>query len=440
MGYVSERTGKERRIRGKNFRAWARVAGWPAKTKAFYHQDDAWEWVNRTEAAIRAELSGEMRILDRVPSSFRSGTVGAALDLYAHIAKQGLMEKTWRDCEEPIIERWRSHNFARMALDDLRRHHITLWIKKSQKEGVSGGTIRRRLNVLSLSIKYAIDDWRLNIMNPAADHGVPKAKSKRRRPNAEEKAKLYKYAQQSNSPVIYWALRWAEECGMRRAEIANLRPGNIDLSGDMPVLTLPHTKNGNPRSYRMWPELVDLYKQIRRVFGPQNFVFGGIKPGTITQALQRIRKQAGVSTSVSFHSFRYEANSWMVEAGVPRKLRMEIIGHLDDDMSDHYTQFSDEAASIMSKASRHKSRAQPPKPKASKSLKDLSRDDLERLVWTRPASQLAEEMGVSGTALAKRCEREGISKPPRGFWARVRSGMIEHPDGVPVRPISKLAL
>lgn len=52
----------------------------------------------------------------------------------------------------------------------------------------------------------------------------------------------------------------------------------------------------------------------------------------------------------------------------------------------------------------------------------LTREELYRLMWERPASRLAKEFGISDVALGKLCRRMGIPKPPPGYWARVEAG------------------
>jgi hypothetical protein len=53
-------------------------------------------------------------------------------------------------------------------------------------------------------------------------------------------------------------------------------------------------------------------------------------------------------------------------------------------------------------------------------------EDLRRLVWEIPSSSLAKQIGVSDKAVEKRCKRLGISKPPRGYWAKRASGAKEN--------------
>lgn len=63
----------------------------------------------------------------------------------------------------------------------------------------------------------------------------------------------------------------------------------------------------------------------------------------------------------------------------------------------------------------------------------LSFEELERLVWSMPTTKIAEQFGVSDSAVGKRCRAVGIKKPAPGFWARVGAGKIPHPNGSPPR-------
>lgn len=43
---------------------------------------------------------------------------------------------------------------------------------------------------------------------------------------------------------------------------------------------------------------------------------------------------------------------------------------------------------------------------------------LAKLVWAKPSTIIAKELGVSDTAIKKRCRARGIPKPPRGYWTQ----------------------
>lgn len=52
----------------------------------------------------------------------------------------------------------------------------------------------------------------------------------------------------------------------------------------------------------------------------------------------------------------------------------------------------------------------------------ISRKNLFSLIWERPISKVAPELGLSGNGLAKLCRRHGIPVPERGHWAKLAHG------------------
>lgn len=49
---------------------------------------------------------------------------------------------------------------------------------------------------------------------------------------------------------------------------------------------------------------------------------------------------------------------------------------------------------------------------------------LEKQVWEMPSTQLAKLYGVSDRMIGKWCDKFGISKPPRGYWAKCKQGLV----------------
>lgn len=60
-------------------------------------------------------------------------------------------------------------------------------------------------------------------------------------------------------------------------------------------------------------------------------------------------------------------------------------------------------------------------------LTSPTREELEALVWSMPTVKVAEILGISDVAVAKRCKKLGIDKPPRGYWAKMTAGKISSP-------------
>ena len=49
---------------------------------------------------------------------------------------------------------------------------------------------------------------------------------------------------------------------------------------------------------------------------------------------------------------------------------------------------------------------------------EIDKDVLEKLLWQYPTSHISKMFGVSDKAIEKRAKKFGLSKPPRGYWAK----------------------
>ena len=50
---------------------------------------------------------------------------------------------------------------------------------------------------------------------------------------------------------------------------------------------------------------------------------------------------------------------------------------------------------------------------------NIPKEELQQLVWEMPTSKIAKLFSVSDSAIAKRCRKFSIDKPPRGYWAKI---------------------
>ena len=68
-------------------------------------------------------------------------------------------------------------------------------------------------------------------------------------------------------------------------------------------------------------------------------------------------------------------------------------------------------------------------------LSELTRERLYELVWSKPVSELAPALGVSGVAVAKRCAKLGVPRPGRGYWIQLEFGKkVKRPELPPTPP------
>jgi hypothetical protein len=48
---------------------------------------------------------------------------------------------------------------------------------------------------------------------------------------------------------------------------------------------------------------------------------------------------------------------------------------------------------------------------------EITKEELQELVWQMPTTEIAKLYGVSDKAIEKRCKLLGVDKPPRGYWS-----------------------
>lgn len=54
-----------------------------------------------------------------------------------------------------------------------------------------------------------------------------------------------------------------------------------------------------------------------------------------------------------------------------------------------------------------------------------TKEELEKLVWNEPISSLAKRSGVTYEYVVRLCKMVGVERPPKGYWAKVKHGLIK---------------
>lgn len=56
----------------------------------------------------------------------------------------------------------------------------------------------------------------------------------------------------------------------------------------------------------------------------------------------------------------------------------------------------------------------------SRRLFEVTKAELEKMVWEIPTVHIAKKFNVSDKAINKRCKLLGIKKPTRGYWTKIK--------------------
>ena len=213
------------------WRVRIRVQSLPQLSKVFKSKHDARTWADRTERAMKLG----------VLSPDQDCPLRELLERYA---REVTPSKRSASKEDLRINKLCKHRIAGIRLSNLTSHHIAKY-RDERLEAVSGTTVVKDLNILSLIIKTAMREWDFKLpSNPVVAVKKPKENKARDRrlADGEYEQLLKECGKRKNhwfKPLIVVAL----ETGMRRGELLSLEWKHVHLDKSWAHLTM--TKNGD---------------------------------------------------------------------------------------------------------------------------------------------------------------------------------------------------
>jgi len=133
-------------------------------------------------------------------------------------------------------------------------------------------------------------------------------------------------------------------CGLRRGELLNLKPGDIDSRRG--VLMIRQSKGKKDRIVPVSEKLVTILREYYLMYKPQSYLFEGQVKGEQYSAssMQKIIKEAcvkaGVRKPVTLHWLRHSYATHLLEAGTDLRYIQELLGHSSSRTTELYTHVS----------------------------------------------------------------------------------------------------
>ena len=244
--------------------------------------------------------------------------------------------------------------------------------------------------------------------------------------------------------------------GLRCKELLKAKWEDIDW--DMGTLFIGLTKNGEPLLAPISEAAMERLKIIPRTSENPYIICGKLR-GQYLRSLghpfHRTLKRAGL-VNLRIHDLRRTVGSWLAQDGQSLHLIGDVLNHRDPKTTAGYAYFqTQQRRDALTGHGNRVLALTPPelrKPAAptgisadtllppAESIPILAtensvaryrhyfrRDELYRLVWTSPVSEVAARLGVSDVALAKLCRRAAIPIPGRGYWQQTEAGRAIEP-------------
>lgn len=133
-------------------------------------------------------------------------------------------------------------------------------------------------------------------------------------------------------------------CGLRRSELLNLVPGDIDsVAGRLFI------RSGKGKKDRIVPiseKMIDVLRVYYKAYRPVDWLFEGEVPGkrysetSIHKVFQNAKRLAGIQKPATLHSLRHSFATHLMDSGYDTRLIQVLLGHSSSKTTELYTHVS----------------------------------------------------------------------------------------------------
>jgi integrase/recombinase XerD len=187
-----------------------------------------------------------------------------------------------------------------------------------------------------------------NISKADIDPGkIERPRSWRRLPNvlSKEEVKKMLVGIPNDKHRVMLSLIYA--CGLRRSELLNLRPDDIERSRGL--LRIRQAKGYKDRIVPISVRTIEMVDNYIHRFKPINYLFEGQKSGeqytasSLEKVLKRACSKAGLKSEISLHWLRHSYATHLLEAGTDLRYIQELLGHSSSRTTEIYTHVTDKS-------------------------------------------------------------------------------------------------
>jgi integrase len=223
--------------------------------------------------------------------------------------------------------------FAAMEIGHIGKSVVQKYrAHRHRQRNITETTINRDLECLRRVLYWGVDEGHL-AANPLARLKLEKPRRKKRPVmSLEDEEKLLAAAANHLRKIAICGL----DTGMRRGEILSQKWEDVDFSRRLLSVSRSKTADGESREIPLTRRLLDLLSTERQAQG-LIFTFGGKPIHRVKTAWKAAVRRAQIQP-YRFKDLRATFNSRLIEAGVIKDVRKELMGHSrNEDTNDLYS-------------------------------------------------------------------------------------------------------
>jgi len=133
-------------------------------------------------------------------------------------------------------------------------------------------------------------------------------------------------------------------CGLRRSELLNLKPGDIDSSRNLVILR--QAKGNKDRVVPLPGKILSNLREYYLAYRPKTWLFEGQSKNSqysatsLAKVLKNAAAKAGINKEISLHWLRHSYATHLLEQGTDLRIIQELLGHKSSKTTEIYTHVS----------------------------------------------------------------------------------------------------
>jgi integrase/recombinase XerD len=163
-------------------------------------------------------------------------------------------------------------------------------------------------------------------------------------PNVLSKEEVKAILEALSNPKHKAMLSLIYACGLRRSELLNLKPADVDSKRGLLII-----RQGKGRKDRVAPlpeRIIEMLREYYKGYRPKVWLFEGQKAGekysaeSLAKVLKNALSLAGNRKPVTLHWLRHSYATHLLESGTDLRYIQEILGHKSSKTTEIYTHVS----------------------------------------------------------------------------------------------------
>lgn len=136
-------------------------------------------------------------------------------------------------------------------------------------------------------------------------------------------------------------------CGLRRSELLNLKPNDVDSNRHM--LIILNSKGKKDRMVPISDKIIEMLRDYYKAYRPKTWLFEGqsgnepYSEASLSKVLKHSCEKANIRKPVTLHWLRHSYATHLLESGTDLRYIQELLGHKSSKTTEIYTHVSEKS-------------------------------------------------------------------------------------------------